>query len=757
MATIKKKKQSNSVKTRRIWALILTALLFAGSLFIAFPPQDKINQGLDIQGGLSVVLAANPEEGQEVTPEDMEKAKSIIETRVNALGASEASVQIQGDNQILVQIPGLSDSSQALATIGKTGVLEFARLDSFTDETVKNNIESGNIIDYTSVDMPEGDAPTGTLPGLMDYSDAKHITVDSGTYTPLFTGEHITNVSVGRESDTSQYYAVNIRLDPEATEAFATASTELLPTNGKVVILLDNEVNSAPAIQAAITTGEVSITGNYTLEEARALQTVLDSGSLPVSFTYEQSQTVGPTLGQGELSAGIMSMIIGIVLVMIYLILFYKGFGLVPAANMIVFFVLYMGVLGTLSAMGLFSLSLAGIAGIILSIGMTADSVILSIEKFKEELKEGRTVKSASEKGVKHAIITSIDADVVSLISALALFFLATSSIKGFGLTLALGILCDILVMLLFVSPLIRLLATKCMKYHPKFWGIAYAQELGDVRTGSQNYMLPEQVAEKKEDDKEKKIARKQSEKKAKSAQKERDKASNERIKEMKKERKAAEKQAKRDEKVQKKEKLAALKEADAACDAARKEAKKAEKEAARAAKKAEKATDEMEAAEDKIKDLEEDGTLTLSEGAEEMFDALDKKAKADDNFETFVEKVKEAKDREKAIEEQQPAVSDETDKENADTASDEIIDERTGIEARSSSEVSEILTNISGTDIAEKVLEREEVQDDTIETGPDDSEEYGVADELEILNPSDHKNRAARRAEAKAKKNEKN
>lgn len=742
MATTKKKKQSNPAKTRRVIAVVMTALLFVGSLFIAFPPQEKINQGLDIQGGLSVVLAANPDDGQEVTAEDMEKAKSIIETRVNALGASEASVQIQGENQILVQIPGLSDSTQALATIGKTGVLEFARLDSFTDETVKNNIESGNIIDYTSIEMPEGEAPTGALSGLMDYSNAKHITADSGTYTPLFTGEHITNVTVDRESDTSQYYAVNIRLDSEASSAFATASTELLPTNGKIVILLDNEVNSAPAIQAAITTGEVSITGNYTLEEAKALQTVLDSGSLPVSFTYEQSQTVGPTLGQGELSAGIMSMVLGILLVMLYLLIFYKGFGLIPAANMIVFFVIYMGVLGALSAMGLFSLSLAGIAGIILSIGMTADSVILAIEKFKEELKEGRTIKSASEKGVKHAIITSIDADVVSLISALSLFFLATSSIKGFGLTLALGILCDILVMLVFVSPVIRLLAPKCMKYHPKFWGIAYAQELGDVRTGTTNYMLPEEISEKKASDKEKERARKESAKKSAAARKENDKLAAKKAKELARERKLAEKEEAKAAKAEKKEKLEELKASDAERDRLRKEEK-------RAKRAAEKATDDMEAEEAAIKDAEDAGSLSVEAGEDKMFDALDTKAKADDNFETFVEKVKTAKEKETAADKSAEASIPER--------PDAAPEERDDVEARSASEVAEILTSISGTDITEKTLVREMPDESIVEAGPSDDEEYGVASELEELNPSQHKNRAARRAEAKANKKKKN
>lgn len=653
-----KKSDTSRRRARRIWALIATAALLAGSLLVAFPPQEKINQGLDIQGGLSVVLAAKTDDGAAISPEDMEKAKSIIETRVNALGASEASVQIQGDDQILVQIPGLADSSQALATIGKTGVLEFARLDSFTDEDLKTKIDNGSIVDYTSVDMPDGDAPTGALAGLMDYSGAKHIAAESGTYEPLFTGEHIENVTIGKESDTSQYYSVNIRLDPEATLTFADATTELLPTNGKIVILLDGEVNSAPAVQSAITGGEVSITGNYTIEDARALQTVLDSGSLPVSFTYEQSTTVGPTLGQGELSAGLLSMLFGVVLVMIYLIAFYRGFGLVPAANMIVFTVIYLGVLGALSAFGLFSLSLAGIAGIILSIGMTADSVILAIERFKEELKEGRSIKSASENGVRHAIVTSIDADVVSLITALSLFFLATSSIKGFGLTLALGILCDILVMLVFVAPTIRLLAPKSMKYRPGFWGIAYAEQLGDVRTGSHNYMLPSVAKSKliaeKEQSREQRAADKQSRKEAK----EREQAADKRAREIRKQASAA-------EKIAKKEALEELKQADAERDRARREAKSARRRSDRADAELEKA----EAEEKK--------------SAERFADALDDAAKAEDAAVSAEELEQNLEEREEEILEEYAKtareIEEEADKAVSDICADEQVEQAVG------------------------------------------------------------------------------
>lgn len=460
----KKKKPGRTADRRNVWLLIVTTLLVVGSVFMFTPPQEKINQGLDIQGGLSVVLTAKGEGGAAVSNEDMEKSRAIIESRVNALGASEAVVQVQGTDQILVQIPGLSDTQQALDTIGKTGKLEFARLDSFTDQEVKAKIESGQ--------YGENGTVTDSLGNSLPSGKVEHLKVEEGTYTPLVTGADITNVSIGKASETSTDYGVNVKLDAKGAEAFANASRELAPTKGKIVIILDNEVQSAPAVQSEIPNGEVQITGGYSLDEAKSLQTVLESGSLPVSFEYAQSQVVGPTLGQSALASGVLVALIGLVVVMLYLLFFYRGLGAITAAAMMVFAVLYLGILAMLSAFGLFSLSLAGIAGIVLTIGMAADSSILVMERFREEIRMGRSVRAASVTGVKHAIVTSIDADLVTLVSALTLFFLATASVKGFGLTLALGIICDIVMMLLFKAPLIRLLAPRVIAKHPGFWGV---------------------------------------------------------------------------------------------------------------------------------------------------------------------------------------------------------------------------------------------------------------------------------------------
>ena len=429
-----KKKKGGNVNRRNVWLLVATTILVIGSIFMFTPPQEKINQGLDIQGGLSVVLSAKSTDGGTVSTDDMEKSRAIIEQRVNALGASEAVVQLQGTDQILVQIPGLSDTETALSTIGKTGKLEFARLDS-----------------------------SGTV---------EHLKVDEGTYTPLITGNNITKVDIGRASETGTDYSVNVTLDSEGTKAFADATKELASSKGKIVIILDGEVQSAPAVQSEITGGQVSITGGYDKDEASAMETVLESGSLPVSFEYAQSQVVGPTLGQDALTSGVLVAAIGLALVMLYLLVFYQGLGILTAAAMAVFAVLYLGILALLSHFGLFSLSMAGIAGVVLTIGMAADSSILTLERFREEIRMGRSVRAASITGVRHGILTSIDADLVTLVSALTLFFLASASVKGFGLTLALGIVCDIVMMLLFKAPIIRLLAPKSIARHPGFWGV---------------------------------------------------------------------------------------------------------------------------------------------------------------------------------------------------------------------------------------------------------------------------------------------
>ncbi|MDR1015589.1 MAG: protein translocase subunit SecD [Coriobacteriales bacterium] len=524
-----KVKKKASPKRPQVTLLVLLAVLLAGSVLMFWPPQERVTQGLDVKGGLAVVLAAQKPDGSAVTADEMQAAAQIVDRRINLLGASEASVQVQGSDQLLVQMPGLVDQTQALNTIGTTGMLEFVDVTAITDETAKNAIETGMAIDRdylqrlgalagkedipvnaqlflssttvsgeeeTVVEFPS-DTTTDPLSGsLLPLAQSigmewEPLRLEAGTYTPVFSGSNIRSVNVDREKEGSPYYAVNLELDAAATESFGTTTTALYPTKGMIAILLDGYVQSAPAVQNAITNGRVAITGNYSVDGANQLRTILQSGSLPVTLEVATSQVIGPTLGQDSLRAGVLVAIIGLIIVALYLLLFYKGIGLLTAGAIGVFAILYLGVLALLSYFGQFALSLAGIAGIVLSIGVAADSSILVLERFKEEIRMGRSVRASSVTGVRHAIVTSIDADLVTLVSALALFFIAVGSVKGFGLTLALGVICDIVTMLIFKAPLIRLLAPNVITRHPGFWGIKEDEELaraaGEMRRGVEN------------------------------------------------------------------------------------------------------------------------------------------------------------------------------------------------------------------------------------------------------------------------------
>ena len=436
---------------RYTFTLVALAVLLVVCVIGFTPLGDKITQGLDIKGGVSVVMTATKPDGSAVTDDDMTKAVSIVQNRVNSLGASEATVQRQGSSSILIQIPGATDAQAAIDTIGRTGMLEFVDLNDVGDQDALLKINNGQ----------EG------------------VALQQGTYSAFMTGDDISNVQVGQAAQGSAYYAVNITLNSDGAKKFADITKVLAPTNGRIAIVLDGVVNSAPAVQSEITDGQVAITGNYTLDQAKELKTVLDSGSLPVTLEYSESRVVGPTLGQDSLTQGLVAMGVGFAIVVAYMLFFYQGCGLITTTALLVFGVVYLGLLAFLSWQGLFALSLPGIAGTVLTIGMAADSSILVLERFREELRMGRPVRVASVSGSKHGIATAIDAGVVSLISALSLLALSVGQVKGFGLTLALGVLCQFFTLLCYTTPVLRLLGRSAIERNPGFWGVRHDMEEG--------------------------------------------------------------------------------------------------------------------------------------------------------------------------------------------------------------------------------------------------------------------------------------
>ena len=449
----------SSAARGHVGALVVMLALCAACAVAFTPVGEKITQGLDIQGGVSVILSASKSDGTQPTSEDMQIATSIVQSRVNALGASEATVQQQGASSILVQIPGATDATSTVEAIGQTGHLEFVRLDDIGDAEALAKIQAGT----------------------------QNVKLEEGTYTAFLDGSSITRTQVAQSQTSVGTYVVNVTLDSAGAQTFSDVTRELAPTKGQIAIVLDGVVNSAPAVQSQIDGGEVSISGSFTAESAQALKTALDSGSLPVTLTYSESRAVGPTLGQDSLAQGVLALAVGVAVVVCYLFFFYRGLGLLTLGSLAVFAVLYLGLLSTLSHFGLFALSLPGLAGIVLTTGSAADSSILVLERFREEIRMGRTVRNASVSGTSHGIRTSLDADVVTLITALALLVVATGDVRGFGLTLALGVVCDVVTMFLFKAPALRLLSLGAIQKAPGFWGIsqdlAEAQGKADART----------------------------------------------------------------------------------------------------------------------------------------------------------------------------------------------------------------------------------------------------------------------------------
>ncbi len=439
-------------KTRNLIALAVIAVLAAISFWQAWPPAEKITQGLDLKGGLSVILTARPLSGGTLTEDTVQRVENILVERVNGFGVSEATVQRQGQTAFLIQLPGVDNAQEALKLLGEPGKLEFVDLASITDTATADLI-------VKQIEAERSEESTSTLPKL-----------DSTKYAAFMTGEVITDAQV--TTDDYGAYAVSVSMDDSGKTVWGEKTTELAPTQGQVVIVLDGYAKSAPAVQTPILDGDTLISGTFTVDEAKGLAAVLQSGAMPAEIVIDESRVVGPTLGQDSLNKGLLAGLIGLAFVAMFMALYYRGLGIVSWVSLGLYGIIFGGVLAILSALNIFSMTLPGVAGIILTIGVAADTSILIFERLKEEVEGGKTYRSAAKSGVRHAIATSIDADVVTLVSALALWFFAIGPVKGFAFTLILGIIIDLVVAILFTGPVVRMLAEGPMMKTPALFGM---------------------------------------------------------------------------------------------------------------------------------------------------------------------------------------------------------------------------------------------------------------------------------------------
>lgn len=388
------------------------ALLIVGlAAYFMLPLATSIKQGLDLQGGTHIVLQAVDTAEAKVDEDAMQRVQKIIDRRINELGLTEPIIQQQGERRIIVELPGVKDPEKAIELIGKTAMLEFKDINGTTLLTGK------------------------------DLKDAK------------------------AQIDQSNRNLVALEFTEEGGRKFA----EMTAANvGKpIAILLDNQVLTAPTVEERITGGKAVITGNRTLEEAQRVAILLRSGSLPVKIDIMETRTVGPTLGQDSKDKSMKAFAIGIVAIVIFMLLFYRLSGLVANISLILYVLLLLLSLKYLNA----TLTLPGIAGIILSMGMAVDANVLIFERFKEEYRNGKTLRAAMEAGFNRAFATILDSNVTTLLAAVVLFFLGTGPIKGFAVTLGLGIVLSMFTAITVTKFMLKMLMNANIFQNSKIFG----------------------------------------------------------------------------------------------------------------------------------------------------------------------------------------------------------------------------------------------------------------------------------------------
>ncbi|MDI6792525.1 MAG: protein translocase subunit SecD [bacterium] len=412
------------------WKIALIIIILGLCGFLVYPLSEKINLGLDLQGGMHIVLEVETSELKEGVKlaDIVDMALEIVRNRVDQFGVAEPSIQKQGENQIVVQLPGINDPDRAINLIGKTALLEFKLLGEEADlnKALKGDVPEGYVLSYLER-RDRGDTVSMLL------KEAAEV-----------TGATLTNAMVRFDSQFGQPY-VGLSFNPEGAKRFAEVTGANI--DKQLAIVLDGKVKSAPVIRSKIPDGEAQISGNFTYEEAHDLAIVLRAGSLPAPVKIVENRTIGPSLGQDSVNKGIKACIIGACLVLLFMVVYYKYAGLLADICVIFNIVIILGVLSLFKA----TLTLPGIAGIILTIGIAVDANVLIFERIREELRAGKTARTAIATGYSRAFRAILDSNVTTLITTFILFQFGTGPIKGFAVTLSTGIIASFFTAL-FVS-----------------------------------------------------------------------------------------------------------------------------------------------------------------------------------------------------------------------------------------------------------------------------------------------------------------
>ncbi|WP_243063079.1 protein translocase subunit SecD [Humibacter sp. RRB41] len=532
---------SRSLTWLGVIVVALVLVLGGGVLFSSASWAPKL--GLDLEGGTEIILAPQLAGGQKVTADELNQAVSIIRERVNASGVSEAQVSTQGSDNIVVSIPGTPDQA-TLNRIKSSSKLELRPVlltggptNTFVGSNGKTTAypSPAPTLQSTPTAKPTNGSDTSWVtPALQaEYDAFKCSSLKNATTNiapedkPLITcdddlsvkyllgpveveGSDISNATAGIVTDssgnTTGQWAVNLVFNGQGTKDFTNVSERLYgfysadstDPRAQFAFVLDGKVLSAPAMQGAITNGKPQITGSFDQTSAQSLADQLKFGALPVSFKVQSSDTISATLGSAQLLSGLIAGAIGLLLVVIYTLFQYRLLGLVTITSLVVAALLTYLVIAILSWRIDYRLSLAGVAGLIVAIGFTADSFIVYFERIRDELRDGRSLESAVEAGWKRARRTIYASKSTNLLAAIVLYVLAVGNVQGFAFTLGVTTVLDVLIVILFTHPTLQLLARTRFFSSGNRWSGLDPTALGAVYRGAAQFRTAPGVSDSK-------------------------------------------------------------------------------------------------------------------------------------------------------------------------------------------------------------------------------------------------------------------
>jgi len=470
------------------------AALVAVSLYFIVPPSVNTRLGLDLQGGLEIVYTARTADGKPPSSAELDQTIGILDRRVNGLGVTESAIQKQGTDQISVSLPGVKNAQQALNLIGKTAQLEFYKDDpqsrpvgpvATRDEALKQL--KGQGVSQTEIDQLAANGNTAKYALIVSPADTVNNRPEQWYVykrPPALTGAAISGARAGFSGQTNK---PNVLIDftSAGSQKFQEITRELYRTGllkntpQTFAIVLDNVMESDPMIdytdpglRDGISGGAEISGGNMTIQESKDLALVLNIGALPVKLETTYQQQVSATLGKDSLNQGLIAGLVGLGIVLIYMLLYYRFLGLVADLALIVYGILLWGLFSAIPV----TLTLPGIAGMILTIGVAADANVVIFERIKEEVRHGKTVRSAVNSGYARGFKTILDANILTMLTAAVIFVFATASPKGFALTLILGVLVSMLTAVLFTRAMLGVLAGFAFFSNPAFMGVRTSQ-----------------------------------------------------------------------------------------------------------------------------------------------------------------------------------------------------------------------------------------------------------------------------------------